>query len=276
MDLSHNTRRNFSGASKEALLVDAILREGIWFPPTLLDSLPLLRPYAIRDNSCRGRQGGDDEWGLPNSEGFFRDDNSLIKQMPCAFPVVGVDHPYHGRKIGNGFVASHAWRGIHEGTSHGNPLTYSFVGNIVWLPSDLAKYTDEEGDIGQNILKAISWDLFGKFPARTRANALLEEIWACLPAPDTSVLPTNRASRISHFAVDMQRFTYTNHGLMKVLLRALAIVEQKRTSAVLNKIQFEKRSLSRRYSDNLPSKFESSNGFLKLKRVLNSAIEWQR
>ncbi len=47
--------RSGAGASKEGSLVYAILREGIWFPPNLLDALPLLRPYAIRDNGCRSR-----------------------------------------------------------------------------------------------------------------------------------------------------------------------------------------------------------------------------
>ncbi len=195
--------------------------------------------------------------------------------MPRAFRVIGVDHLYHGRQIRNGFVASHAWRGIHEGTSHGNPLTYSFVGNIVWLPSQLACQTDEEGGFGQNVLKAISWVLFRTFVSNTTAKPLLDEIWACLPAPDISVLPTDFASRISYFAVDIQRFAATNHGLIKALVGALAIIEQKGSSTVLNKIEHERMSLCSRYCSNLPSKLESSGGFLRLKSVLRSTLACQ-
>jgi hypothetical protein len=93
--------RSASGVSKEESLVDKILRHGIWLPPDLLNTLPLLRPYAIRDNACRARRGtttGEEQWGSPNSEGFFRDDNSLIKSMPYSFSVNGRDHPYQGKK----------------------------------------------------------------------------------------------------------------------------------------------------------------------------------
>jgi hypothetical protein len=146
----------------------------------------------------------------------------------------------------------------------------------VWLPSELARYTDEEGGLGQNVLKAISWKLFRNFGAHARVKSLLDEIWACLPAPDISILPNNPASGISYFAVDLQRFTATNLGLMKAVLGALAVVEQKGSSTVLNKIKYDRRSLSSRYSDNLPSRLESSGGFLRLKSVLNSTIASQR
>jgi hypothetical protein len=63
---------------------------------------------------------------------------------------------------------------------------------------------------------------------------------------------------------------------MKAVLGALAVVEQKGSSTVLNKIKYDRRSLSSRYSDNLPSRLESSGGFLRLKSVLNSTIASQR
>ncbi len=270
--------RSASGVSKEGSLVDKILRHGIWFPPDLLNTLPLLRPYAIRDNACRPRRGnttGEEQWGSPNSEGFFRDDNSLIKSMPYSFSVNGRDHPYQGRKIGTGFVASHAWRKLYKGTSHENPMTYSFIGNIVWLPAELAILTDVEGGLGQNILKAISWFSYRKFMSNAKAKSLLDEIWSYFPVPDVSILPDDIASRISYFAVDIPRFAETNHGLMKSLLEALAIIERNGATTTLNKIQYGQRSLCDRYSRNLPSKLLSSEGFTRLKGVIHSTIACQ-
>src|SRR5205814_2189307 len=195
----------------EGCLADAILRQGVWFPPPLLNLLPLLRPYAVRDNACRPRGNANEgeRWGLPDGHGFFRDDNSLIKSMPFSFPVSGTENPYNGRKIRNGFVASHGWRKIHDGISHGNPLTYSFIGNVVWLPKEIAPFTDQEGGFGQHFIKAVSWAIFRDFAAHSNMGPFLEEIWSQLAVPDVSVLPANCASRVSYFSLDAKRFSDT-------------------------------------------------------------------
>jgi hypothetical protein len=239
-----------------------------------MEYLPAIRPYAIRDNSCRGRgKGGEDEWGSPNHEGFFRDDNSLIKSMPLAYAVNGSSNPYHGKKVRTGFVASHAWRSIlGGGTSHANPLTYSFVGNVVWLPRHLAPHTDAEGSLGQTVLKAISWRVFKRYADASRSRLLLQQVWDHLPTPDTSILPAGADDRISYFNVDLKRFAEANHGLIRNLLKAINKIEENGKSSVVEKIRYDRMSLCHRYNEGLPSKWESSDGFSKLKAVLNSTI----
>lgn len=45
-------------------------------------------------------------------------------------------------RIGNGFVASHVWRKLtNNGSASQHPLTYSFIPNLVWLPTQVAKLT---------------------------------------------------------------------------------------------------------------------------------------
>jgi hypothetical protein len=120
----------------EIRLAERIISEGVWFPPLLLKRLPVLRPYAIRDNACRKPRGKnptrEEAYGWPNSEGFFRSDNTSVNKTRVSFPITGSHHLYHQRKLPNDFIACHAWRKIKDcGTS---TLIPSFtLSLVIWF-----------------------------------------------------------------------------------------------------------------------------------------------
>ncbi|MBI5526542.1 MAG: hypothetical protein HY897_09415 [Deltaproteobacteria bacterium] len=120
---------------------------GIWLSPTLYQKWPVLVPFAVRDNSCRkgASKDGREHWGEPAKEGFFRDDNSLIKGLPKPLRIrsSASQELYDKRFLGKGYVASHAWR------VHDNPETNSFIPNLVWLPKQVSKLTDRPGSFAQ-------------------------------------------------------------------------------------------------------------------------------
>ena len=62
---------------------------GIWLPVKLYSKMPLLTPHAVRDSTSRKdiKAGRPEAWGSPNSDGYFRDDNSLIKGIPAALLI---------------------------------------------------------------------------------------------------------------------------------------------------------------------------------------------
>lgn len=151
----------------EFLLADMLNRLTIWFSPEIYEQLPILVPYAARDPDSRGnkKKGIPDQWGSPNTEGIFRDDNSLIKGLPKSLIINSPNgHMYNGKSMGKGFVAAHVWpkdRNSEQYTTR-NPLTYSFVPNITWMPSHLAKLTDLQGTFAQRYIQALSTKIYGE------------------------------------------------------------------------------------------------------------------
>ena len=135
---------------------------GIWFHPEIYSRLPTSVPFAVRDPLSRGSKakGLLDEWGAPNAEGYFRDDNTLVKNLPKSLRISSSSRLYDGRRMRSGFVASHLWRELSAGgLASRHPLTYSFVPNVVWLPSEVAKLTDREASFVQSFTQALAQDL---------------------------------------------------------------------------------------------------------------------
>lgn len=96
----------------QSLASRLILRLGIWISPDAYSRMPWLVPYARRDPLSRGSKslGVADQWGSPDEEGYFRDDNSLLKGIPRSMPVQSSLAAYSGRQLDRGFVAAHVWR----------------------------------------------------------------------------------------------------------------------------------------------------------------------
>jgi hypothetical protein len=165
------------------LLVDL----GVWMPPAAFEELPLILPFAVRDPLSRGNksQGIPDQWGSPNSHGYFRDDNSLVKSIPKNLPIrAGATELYRRKYLGSGFVAAHVWRRLTDGgLAARHPLTYSFVPNLVWLPSEVAKLTDREGSFAQAYLQAVSLKIFRDVPVYQELKQIAESAWELLPEP---------------------------------------------------------------------------------------------
>jgi hypothetical protein len=174
---------NFSRAVIERLVIDL----SIWLPPALYKSFPILLPFCVRDPSCRSSgPHGEDEWGSADSNGYLRDDNSLLKATAPHLEIASPRFPsYHGGRATKGFVASHVWRGVlidgHEILSSRHPRLYSFVPNVCWLPVQISKLTDRERSHAQQVLQVLSHRIYS--PHRAAEPPELAVLWNALPCP---------------------------------------------------------------------------------------------
>jgi hypothetical protein len=203
---------DFSRELIKHLLIDL----SIWIPINFYRRLPIILPYVVRDNSCRiKRENGQDEWGSANSEGFLRDDNSLIKGIMRSFSIGSQRVPaYHGRKLGTGFVASHIWGKIAIDDncliSSRHHYLNSFVPNLVWLPTQISKLTDREGSYAQRLLQAVSYKIYKK----QNLPPEIESIWKVLPIPEGLRDVKVDLNQINYFEVSQDWLTRRIAGLI--------------------------------------------------------------
>lgn len=161
-----------------------LTRLGIWWSADAYRALPVMTPWCVRDRSCRYDQGPE-SWGAPRADGFLRDDNSIIKKLPLPVRVSAREgHPYNGRKPWRGFTACHIWRDLPGGGIAGeDPWLYSFIPNLIWLPSWLAPLTDRHGFPVQELLQRTSYRRFSSVEVDRAVASYAEYCWSQLPAP---------------------------------------------------------------------------------------------
>jgi hypothetical protein len=165
----------------------------IWLPLDVYERWPVLLPWVVRDAQCRGnaKKGIPDQWSSPDTYGYLRDDNSLIKSLPRSLTVRGPRGSHiHGSRMGSEFVASHVWRVVrHEELASRLPLLNSFVPNLVWLPGQVAKLTDREGGVVQRALQAMAYEIYREAPVAPLLHDVVEEAWAMIPEPVVDLEP---------------------------------------------------------------------------------------
>jgi hypothetical protein len=172
----------FSKELLKRLLIDL----SIWIPTNFYRRLPIILPYVVRDNSCRiKQQNGEDEWGAANSNGFLRDDNTLLKGIVRSFAIRSKKiAAYNRKKLGTGFVASHIWGKVTIKDSFmissRHHTLNSFVPNLVWLPVQISKLTDRDGSYAQKILQALSYAIYKEI----NLPKDLSRIWEAIPYPE--------------------------------------------------------------------------------------------
>jgi hypothetical protein len=197
--LQKNIMREDDDFSKE-LLKHLLTDLSIWIPINFYCRLPIILPYVVRDNSCRIKQlSGEDEWGAANSNGFLRDDNTLLKGIVRSFAIKSPKISVYNRKtLGTGFVTSHIWGKVSiddtSMISSRHHMLNSFVPNLVWLPVQISKLTDREGSYAQKILQSISHNIY-------RAISMpkeISQIWEALPYPED----------FEYFNVDLTKLNY--------------------------------------------------------------------
>lgn len=192
--LYHFLQKDFQVANEHAfslLFAGVVCALGVWFSPDTYAELSHLAPYARRDPESRGNKakGIPDQWGSPDADGYMRDDNSEIKGLHRSLKVATTrTGTYRGRSLGVGFVASHVWRTPPALRSDmllaaRDPLTYSFVPNLIWLPSSVAGLTDREGSFAQRYLQALSTKIYRNLRVSASLQPLVNEAWARLPIP---------------------------------------------------------------------------------------------
>lgn len=163
----------------------------IWLPLEVYRQSPVLLPWVVRDPQCRGSKskGIPDQWGSPNRSGYLRDDNSLVKSLPRSLGVRGPKGSrLNGARLGSEFVASHIWRRVNaDELASRVPLLNTFVPNLVWLPSQIAKLSDLEGGIVQQALQAMSRKIYGDIEVEGHLSSVVAEAWSMLPQSVVSV-----------------------------------------------------------------------------------------
>ena len=202
-----------------------VLSMGIWFPKSVYKRMPVLLPWVLRDPSCRGKKSKGkvvekDQWGAPNGDGYLRDDNSLVKGIPKSLKIKSESYEYlNGKHLGNEFVAAHIWRENLSGTLASRvPILNTFVPNLVWLPSQVAKLSDREGSKVQNALKEISWGIYRDVALPPGTKTIAENSWALLPKPtDVRAILENEVS----WFIDTNAFMKTRHSKLKTVVVAL-------------------------------------------------------
>lgn len=179
-------------AEVKFMIEQLLLWGGVWFRPEVFEQVPVLRPYVIRDSSCRNKDPKKDAWAQANSKGLMRDDNTSIKGLlPKSLPVISNWKEMSGKTFGNHWVASHVWMSMATKDGHACEWerTNSFIPNLVWLPSQLSKLTDRDGSYAQQFLKHISYLLYSKVKI---SNPILSGIWSELKDP--GILPVTKFS----------------------------------------------------------------------------------
>jgi hypothetical protein len=168
-----------------------ITATAIWLPLDVYRTWPVLLPWVIRDPTCRGKRktGLPDMWSAPDRHGYLRDDNSLIKSLTRSLVVQGPPGSHaHGSTMGTEFVASHVWRVVNaDQLASRTPLLNSFVLNLVWLPSQVAKLSDREGGAVQHVLQAMAYEIYRRAPVNPARAAITERAWETLPRPEVDL-----------------------------------------------------------------------------------------
>jgi hypothetical protein len=206
-----------------------ILSMSVWFPKSVYKEMPVLLPWVLRDPKCRGKKSKDkviepEQWGAPNSDGYLRDDNTLVKGLPKSLAISSGRYPFvNDRYLGGEFVASHIWRENLSGTLASRiPILNTFVPNLVWLPSQVAKLSDREDGPFQAALKEVSWAVYRDTPLSDRARVVAEKSWSLLPSPTNT--PKLLDEELNWF-VATPRFMKTRKAKLAHILEALAQLE---------------------------------------------------
>jgi len=167
-------------------IVDLVCTYALWLPVDTYRRAPWLAPFATRRlrNRTDIRAPGPkrDLWGFPDEDGYFADDNSLIKGVVKDLGVTPADSPYGREKIGKGLVCCHVWPATTT-----DPLLFSFVPNLVWLPKTLAGYSDAHmagpPHEAHEVLKALSIERY-RSEVTEVGYGRTSLAWELLPKPE--------------------------------------------------------------------------------------------
>ncbi|MDL4816942.1 hypothetical protein [Actinomadura opuntiae] len=204
---------------------------GIWLPLEVYADWPITMPWAVRDLRCRRRHlaDGRDMWSYPDKDGYLADDNSFMKGIARNQQIASkANETLNGAKMAGGFVAAHIWRVVrHDLLASRIPRLYSFVPNVVWLPSEVAKATDREGGIYQRTLQAMSLAIYRKATVNPALADIVEAAWDMLPDPGV-VIPEMDLDELNWFVAGPSFYKTRNRHLTTVI-DALASLEAGRT-----------------------------------------------
>ncbi len=210
---------------KESEVVELAMRYAVWIPTETFEKAPWLAPYALRKGRIRidDRAPGDkrDLWGFPDESGYFTDDNSLIKAVVLRYGVRPSDSAYGNGRFKRGLVCCHVWAGTTT-----NPLLFSFIPNLVWLPSSLAPFSDghlngEPHQVHQT-LKQVSCARYLSHKTEV-AQDRVAEAWNCLQLTEMQTIKYEQLE----FEIDNQLIDLVNKRLNRITEFLSAVIEEK-------------------------------------------------
>ncbi|MEV6736619.1 hypothetical protein AB0N14_06555 [Streptomyces sp. NPDC051104] len=188
-------------------------------------------------------------WSSPDVRGYCLDDNSFIKGTARSLTVTApTGHPLAGAKMAGGFTAAHIWRDVGQPVLASRiPLLYSFIPNLVWLPSEVAKLTDREGQPFQRAAQLLSIALFRNAPVSAHLKPVVEEAWQMIgaSAPVNPTLHRKIDSVGVNWFAATPAFFRTRHKRVDEVASALLVIER---GAPLTK-----KVVSSRYTAGLPN-----------------------
>lgn len=163
--------------------VDLVMRYALWIPLDTFSAAPWIAPFAVRKVRIRtdSRAPGPkrDLWGMPDEDGYFTDDNSLIKPVVQRLDT-SASSPYRGSRVTRGLVCCHLWP-----STTTDPLLFSFIPNLAWIPKTLAPYSDAHMSgpphPAHHALRSVArarYEAFTPLVGRERAR----RAWQALPA----------------------------------------------------------------------------------------------
>lgn len=253
----------------KSFIKQAINALGIWIPPDFYQKLPVILPFAVRDPSCRrNKVTGEDEWAAPNEKGLLRDDNSLVKGIVKSMPVSSKGDLYKEITIENGFVASHIWRKTANTQLSGelasrNPWLNTFVPNLVWLPKQISKMTDREGDFAQQYVQALSRHIYKHCSFSPKLQQRIQVLWEQLPEPDGFSDEAFPDISTLNFFKPRENIVATRIKKIEQVVSAM--------KTVLAGLPLEKKVIASRYTNGLP--FVNYNNLLTLANNLQEYLE---
>jgi len=202
-----------------------VLSMAVWFPKSVYQRMPVLLPWVLRDPTCRGKKSRGkriipDQWGAPSGDGYLRDDNSLVKGIPKSLGIRSEAYSFvNGRHLGTEFVAAHIWRENKTGTLASRiPELNTFVPNLVWLPSQVAKLSDREGSHVQTALKEVSWSIYHDLLLTGSAKTVADRSWSLLPKPAAT---NDVLEKELNWFVVTNRFMKTRRSKLSAVIDAL-------------------------------------------------------
>ena len=255
----------------EKEIVELVIQFAIWPATESYVSSPWVARYAVRRQRYRtdDRAPGEkrDLWGMPDDMGYFADDNSLLKSTYKNLQIAGPSNPYTTLKLSTGLVCCHIWS-----ATTSDPLLFSFLPNLVWLPKSLARFTDvyKERDIHRvhYVMQELSYRRYSELKVKV-ANEDCQRAWAKLARPSIDLSGIIHYTQMASEPALSKRVRTRHHRLTSFL------------EAATSETSIGQKRFSRRYhlgygsliDTTIPSVRElvSREQLLELKRIIDDS-----
>ncbi|MGC9781269.1 MAG: hypothetical protein HZR80_18655 [Candidatus Heimdallarchaeota archaeon] len=215
----------------------------IWLEPEFYINLPIILPYSVRERTSsydRLKKDKKDNWGSANKNGYVIDDNTDIKDFIRRSEVRNSKY-YYKNKPYTGFIACHIWANTTE-----NPKLFSFIPNLVWLPTPIAGLSDKTNSLFSNLLKEISIKMY--FRCKMKSEGLRKisyKIW--------KLLDVDFLTKLNLEKIEITKLPFSKVSLKETILTVIKNIEKiqyfisKIKSGVITEVPLNEKLIHKRY-----------------------------